>query len=45
VTTGVIAGGVCRGLAMHARLLRGAAPRHAWTAALAVTGALLLAPG
>lgn len=43
VTTGVIATGVCRGLAMHPRLLSGAARRHTWTAALAVTGALLMA--
>ena len=43
VTTGVIAAGVCRGVAMHPRLLRGTAPRHAWTAALAVTGVLLMA--
>jgi hypothetical protein len=43
VTTGVIATGVCRGLAMHPRLLSGAAPRRAWTAALAVTGVLLMA--
>ena len=42
-TTGVIATGVCRGVAMHPRLLNGAAPRHAWTAALAVTGVLLMA--
>jgi hypothetical protein len=43
VTTGVIATGVCRGLAMHPRLLSGTAPRQAWTAALAVTGVLLMA--
>lgn len=43
VTTGVVATGVCRGVAMHPRLSSGTAPRHAWTAALAVTGALLLA--
>jgi hypothetical protein len=43
VTTGVIATGVCRGLAMHPRLLNGTAPRRAWTAALAVTGVLLMA--
>jgi len=43
VTTGVIATGVCRGVAMHPRLLSGAASRHAWTAALAVTGILLMA--
>jgi hypothetical protein len=43
VTTGVIATGVCRGVAMHPRLLSGTAARHAWTAALAVTGVLLMA--
>jgi hypothetical protein len=43
VTTGVIATGVCRGVAMQPRLLSGAAPRQAWTAALAVTGVLLIA--
>ncbi|MGQ0699169.1 MAG: hypothetical protein ACT4PZ_13110 [Panacagrimonas sp.] len=43
VTTGVIATGVRRGIAMQPRLLSGTAPRHAWTAALAVTGVLLMA--
>ena len=43
VTTGVIATGVCRGVAMHPRLLSGTAPRQAWTAALALTGVLLMA--
>ncbi|MDB6000822.1 MAG: hypothetical protein JWP52_2521 [Rhizobacter sp.] len=42
-TTGVIASGVCRGFAMHPRLLSGAVPRQAWTAALAVTGIVLMA--
>ena len=42
-TTGVIATGVCRGVAMYPRLLSGTAPRHVWTAALAVVGTLLLA--
>lgn len=42
VTTGVIATGVCRGVNMHPRLLSGAALPHAWTAALAVTGVLLM---
>lgn len=42
VTTGVIATGVYRGLAMHRRLVSGAALRHAWTAALGVTGMLLM---
>lgn len=41
-TTGVIATGVCRGLAKHPRLLGGTAPRRAWTAVLGVTGALLV---
>jgi hypothetical protein len=43
VTTGVIATGICRGVAMHPRLLSGAALRQAWTAALAMTGVLLIA--
>lgn len=43
VTTGVIASGVCRGVALHPRLLAGTALRQAWTAALAVTGVLLMA--
>jgi hypothetical protein len=43
VTTGVIATGVCHGVAMHPRLSSGTAPRLAWTAALAVTGGLLMA--
>ena len=43
VTTGVIATGVCRGVAMHPRLLSGTAPHQAWTAALVVTGVLLMA--
>jgi len=42
VTTGVIATGVCRGVRMHPRLLSSAALRHAWTAALAVAGGLLM---
>jgi len=42
VTTGIVASGVCRGVAMHPRLLSGKAPHQAWTAALAVTGVLLL---
>ena len=41
-TTGVIAAGVCRGIAMHPRLLGGSALRQGWTAALAVTGVLLM---
>jgi hypothetical protein len=43
VTTGVIATGVYRGVAMHPRLLSGTAPRQTWTATLAVTGVLLMA--
>ena len=43
IATGVIATGVCRGLALHPRLLSGAAARQAWTAALAVTGVLVMA--
>jgi hypothetical protein len=43
VTTGVVATGVCRGVAMHPRLLSGTAPHPAWTAAMAVTGVLLMA--
>ncbi len=42
VTTGVMATGVCRGVAMHPRLLSGTAPHQAWTAALGVTGVLLM---
>lgn len=42
LTTGAIATGVCHGVARHRRLLDGAVPRQAWTAALAVTGVLLI---
>ena len=42
-TTGVIAAGVCRGVALHPRLLSGTVPGRTWTAALAVTGVLLMA--
>lgn len=42
VTTGVIATGVCRGVAVHRRLLSGTAPHQIWMATLAVTGALLV---
>lgn len=42
VTTGVIATGVCRGVALHPQLLSSAASRQAWTAALAVIGVLLV---
>ena len=43
LTTGVIATGVCRGVAMHPRLLSGTAAQRAWTVMLAVTGVLLMA--
>ena len=43
VTTGVIATAVCRGVARLPRLPTGAFLRHAWTALLAVVGALLIA--
>jgi hypothetical protein len=42
-TTGVVATGVCRGVAMRPRLLGGTAPHQAWNAVLAVTGVLLMA--
>ena len=41
-TTGVIAAGVCRSIALHPRLLSGTVPGRTWTAALAVTGVLLM---
>lgn len=44
LTTGLVAAGVCRGVARCPRLASGALPGRAWTAALALTGALLLAP-
>jgi hypothetical protein len=43
ITTGLIATGVCRGVAAHQRLVSGTAARQAWTAALAVTGLVLMA--
>lgn len=43
VTTGVVATGVCRGIAMRPRLLSGTALHQVWIAALAVTGVLLMA--
>jgi hypothetical protein len=43
MTTGLIAAGVCRGLAAQRRCLSGTAPRQVWTAALAVTGVVLMA--
>jgi hypothetical protein len=42
VTTGAVATGVYRGVAMHTRLSSRAAARHAWTAVLAVTGGVLI---
>lgn len=44
LTTGVIASGVCRGASRHTHLLSGTAARQVWTAALAVTGLVLMAP-
>jgi hypothetical protein len=41
--TGLIATGICHGLASQPRLLTGALPRRAWTTALFVTGVLLMA--
>lgn len=43
VTTGVIATGVCRSVAMHPRLASSTAARQAGTAALAVSCVLLMA--
>ncbi|HET9207150.1 MAG TPA: hypothetical protein VFO28_12990 [Burkholderiaceae bacterium] len=43
LTTGAIATGVCRGVALQPRLLNGTAARQVWTAALAVTGLVLMA--
>jgi len=43
VTTGGIASGVCRTIAIQPRLLSGSAAHHAWTATLAVTSVLVLA--
>lgn len=42
-TTAAIAAGVCHGVALHPQLAGGAIPQRAFTAALAVTGALLIA--
>jgi hypothetical protein len=44
LTTGVIASGVCRGVVKRHCLLSGTAARQVWTAALAVTGLLLMTP-
>jgi hypothetical protein len=43
ITTGVIAAGVCRGMARCSQLPSGTWPRQAWTAALAITGLVLMA--
>lgn len=43
LTTGAVAAGLCRGAARCPALAAGPLPRHACTAALAVTGAWLLA--
>jgi hypothetical protein len=43
VTTGAIAAGACRGAASFASLRGGAGLRHAWTAALALVGAAMMA--
>ena len=40
--TGVVATGVCRGVARHPGLLGGMVLRQAWTVALAVTGVVLM---
>lgn len=42
-TTGLIATGVCRGIALRPRLLNGRLLSQAWTAALALAGVLLMA--
>jgi hypothetical protein len=42
VTIGVMATGVCRAIAIHPRMMSAAAMRQAWTAALAITGLLLI---
>ena len=43
VTTGAIATAVCRGVALHGRVLSASASRRAWTATLALTGVTLMA--
>ena len=43
LTTGAIATGVCRGVAMQPRLLHGTLARQVWTLSLAATGLLLMA--
>ncbi|QWF15157.1 hypothetical protein [Lysobacter capsici] len=42
VTTGAIATGVCRGIALRPEWMRGRRPVRAWTAVLAVTGVVLM---
>jgi hypothetical protein len=42
VAAGGIAAAVCRSAVTWPQLLRGTLPRHVWTAALAVTGSLLM---
>jgi hypothetical protein len=42
-TTGVVAGGVCHGIVKCPAMMGGDAGRHAWTAALGITGGLLIA--
>ncbi|MFQ6312978.1 hypothetical protein [Lysobacter capsici] len=42
VTTGAIATGVCRGIALHPRWMSGRTPARAWTAVQAVTGVVLM---
>jgi hypothetical protein len=44
LATGAVASGVCRSASKHPHLLSGTAARQVWTAALAVTGLLLMAP-
>jgi hypothetical protein len=44
LTTGIIASGVCRSASKHPHLLSGTAARQVWTAALAVTGLVLMVP-
>ena len=43
LSAGLLVTGVCRGLALHPRLLHGTTARRAWIAALALTGAGLMA--
>jgi hypothetical protein len=43
LATGLIATGVCRGIARHPRLLERRALRLGWTVALAAAGLLLIA--